>query len=110
MSKRSVLIIKDESNTFYIYRHWDGDPKTVIRDLETVVNSNKVWALPRFEADEFAAGLLATLKTSEGNYRLVNYTPELPDVGQEFVYRITAAQGRLRVACNNEIVFISRTV
>lgn len=118
MGTRAILIVKekDSNEAFHIYRHWDGYPDEkggVLSDLEKVVNSNLVWALPRYEADEFASGIIACLKQSDGNYRLLNSHPG--DIGQEFEYHISCENGVLRVDYKDEndkaqTKFIKRTV
>lgn len=108
MSTRAMLIIesptKDEApERFLVYRHWDGYPRDgehgVLPDLQKVIDSDLVWELPRFEADEFACGLIATLKTQPGGYRLASFAPNggVPDWGQDFTYRITAEGDKLKV-------------
>lgn len=72
MSTHCVITVKDEAGKFHIYRHSDGYPDNkhgVIAGLQQVINETKIWELPRFEADEFAAGIIATLKKSHGDYR-----------------------------------------
>lgn len=89
MSTRCVITVKDESSEYSIYRHHDGypdGPHGVLSDLNKVSVSGKVWKLPRFEADDFAAGILAELKTSGGGYRMSDGPQEHSDL--EYVYTV----------------------
>lgn len=67
MGTRAVITFKDDTGTYSVYQHWDGDPETIFSNLERVVNC---WGLPRFEADEFAAAYVAAHKNGAGNIRL----------------------------------------
>lgn len=74
MGTRATITIKDDASRFHLFRHWDGYPENdagVIAGLQKVIDGPKVWPLPRFEADEFAAGIIATLKSGEGDYRII---------------------------------------
>ena len=67
MSTRSTIKVKDEYNTFYIYRHHDGYPNGeygVINTLEKVFPF--AWPLPRFESGDFAAAIIAAWKGGGG--------------------------------------------
>lgn len=71
MSTRSVTTFKDNyGSTFHVYKHHDGYPTGMQEVFAGLVESGKVWELPRFEADEFAAGFVAVTKTSGGGVRL----------------------------------------
>ena len=70
MSTRCTLTIRDADNAFSIYRHSDGYPDTEHGVLEGLRAAFPLaWPLPRFEADEFAAAIVAAWKTGPGNIR-----------------------------------------
>src|SRR6185437_7889916 len=67
MSTRCVITVIDEHHSFSIYRHGDGYPNTdvgVIKTLEAAFEF--AWALPRFEADDFAAAIIRAWKMEGG--------------------------------------------
>lgn len=70
MSTRSNIIVEDDWSRIQLYRHYDGHPKVVLEDLKQVVDRRLVWPFPRFEANEFAAGIVACWKTGDGNIRI----------------------------------------
>lgn len=98
MGTRALLTFKDQYATVHVYRHWDGYPEGVLPDLQAVANSDKVWPLPRFEADEFSSGVIAALKDSPGNYRLSNGPDAHGDV--EYWYTVTGEKGGICVNWN----------
>jgi len=98
MSTRALITVKDDHDTFHIYRHSDGYPDTeygVLADLQRVVESDQVWPLPRFEADEFAAAIPAVLKERAGNYRLSTGPEAHGDI--EYWYKVYPLLGRVVV-------------
>lgn len=66
MSTRCTLTVRDRpgaNQTYSVYRHSDGYPDTehgVIHTLRAALSY--AWLLPRFEADDFAAAIIATWK------------------------------------------------
>lgn len=61
-----------------------------------MLNSEYTWELPRFEADEFAAGFVAQHKDGEGDIRLTNSHMNHEDI--EYWYLIFQAKnGQLLV-------------
>lgn len=63
MSTRATMTVFDRESSFHIYKHYDGDPKTIKSQIE----ETKVlaWSLPSFEAGEFTAALVSVMKHSE---------------------------------------------
>lgn len=60
MSTRAMYTFKDEQDTVHVYKHHDGYPEG---GLSWIANArNYAWPLPRFEADDFAAGFVAANK------------------------------------------------
>ena len=78
MSTRAVYTFTDESgDCFHVYKHHDGYPSGA---AEWIENAKSIaWALPRFEADEFAASFVAANKPDEGGVRLMP-TGKIADV------------------------------
>lgn len=76
MSTRAVYGFKASDEwraspvTFWVYVHCDGYPTGAADKFNRVLQSKNVWKLPRFEADEFAAGFVAINKTDGGGVRL----------------------------------------
>jgi len=63
MSTRCSITCKDDSGEFSLYRHSDGYPGTEHGVLETLKAAlSYAWRLPRFEAEDFAAAIVAALK------------------------------------------------
>lgn len=94
MGTRAVISFIDEDNTFHVYKHWDGDPPSILHYIECA----KVfaWELPRFEADEFAAAFIAACKSKGGgDVRLVKTYKGLGDL--EFRYEVRMHNGALEV-------------
>jgi hypothetical protein len=70
MGTRSTMLFIDQDSIVQIYRHWDGYPSSILPDLDKA--RKLAWGFPRFEADEFAAAVVATMKVGEGNVRIQN--------------------------------------
>lgn len=68
MSTRCVITVIDNDERYAVYRHSDGDPSSVLPDLEGALPL--AWALPRFEACEFAAAVVAAFKEGGGGIYL----------------------------------------
>lgn len=98
MSTRALLTFRDEHDTCWLFRHHDGYPESkdgVLHDLQLLVNSDLVWPLPRFEADEFVTGFVARFKLRAGNYRFSKGPQAHGDI--EFWYDISAQRDELVV-------------
>jgi len=76
MSTSGTFTFTDNVDSYHVYVHWDCYPTGAAEYLEATLQAGKVWELPRFEADEFSAGFVATVKNNGGNVRLVNGTIE----------------------------------
>lgn len=87
MGTRAVITFKDESGSFSVYQHWDGDPDTVLANIGKL--SGVAWELPRFEADEAAAAYVACFKTGPGNIRLLNGLRSWLKVDAQYRYMVT---------------------
>jgi hypothetical protein len=87
MGTRCCITFVDERNRkgLHVFRHWDGYPEAVIPDLVEAFVKDKTWDLPRYEADEAAAGFIATHKNRGGNYRIQRTWNESCDIEWHFV-------------------------
>jgi hypothetical protein len=81
MSTRAVITIKDKHDTFHIYQHWDGYPRCVADHIAAALDYS--WSLPRFDAADFAAAIVAANKKGAGNI----YFSKGPDHHADLDYR-----------------------
>jgi hypothetical protein len=97
MSTRCVVTVIDPEKTFHVYRHHDGYPTTLSGVLATLPAALPLaWPLPRFEAMDFAAAIVAAWKRPGGGgiYLTGSYT----DHGDlEFRYEVTQKDRILKV-------------
>ena len=71
MSTRATLSIRDGSDVFDIYRHHDGYPEGEHGVIADLVRARALsWDTPQFQAGEFAAAVVATMKTTPGSIYL----------------------------------------
>jgi hypothetical protein len=70
MGTRCVFQLQDEisAEPITISQHWDGYPEGAFKAIAAAIPIS--WGVDRFEADQFAAALLAANKTDGGNYRV----------------------------------------
>lgn len=92
MSIRSIITVSDTQNTFHIYRHYDGEPSAVVPDIACALN--RAWLLPRFEAADFGAALVSTMKRVAGDIYL-SATGESELVA--YRYEVASINGNLHV-------------
>lgn len=97
MSTRCVITVRDEHQTFSIYRHSGGYPESkhgVLEDLQCALDY--AWKLPRFEACEFAAAIVAAWKSGGGGQ--IYLTEGRDHHGDlEYHYDLTCADGFITV-------------
>ena len=68
MSTRATITVADSRDSFDIYQHHDGYPEGpfgLVRQLGMA--QRLAWDLPRFEAADFAAAIIAVLKDRGGS-------------------------------------------
>jgi len=99
MSTRSIVTIKDETDTVHIFKHYDGYPEGIADAIQNTVKSGLAWDLPRFEADEFAAAFAAANKTQGGGIRIVSKRRAFCDV--EYGYTVTQKDGELHIVATS---------
>lgn len=93
MSTRCNIIVEDGRSRIQIYRHSDGYPNSqhgVLATLEEVFEY--AWTLPRFEADDFAAAIIAAWKQPGGGNIRIDGNPEGDELLHsdiEYLYTIT---------------------
>ncbi|SRR6266550_262552 len=61
MSTRALYTVRDETAAYNVYKHCDGYPSGAAAVIRHAIDYF-AWPLPRFEADEFAAALIAAGK------------------------------------------------
>ena len=96
MSTRALYGFKDVTGTFWVYVHYDGYPEGAAEKFKKTLESGKVWPLPRFEANEFAAGFVTANKMSDGGVRLSNGPAAHGDI--EYVYIVYKVVTALHVS------------
>lgn len=87
MSTRATISVTDKHGRFDIYQHHDGYPDGpfgIVRRLSDA--RRRAWDLPRFEAADFAAAVVATLKDCGGSTYLTKRAEDHGD--REFSYRL----------------------
>jgi hypothetical protein len=93
MGTRAVYTFIDEDGRHSVYKHWDGYPAGACKFIANA--RTLAWALPRFEADEFAAAFVAANKKAAGDVRLTSGTEAHGDLA--YAYEIRCPDGRLHV-------------
>lgn len=100
MGTRALIHVKEEGKTIVtIYRHYDGSPLHLGRDILNIIGDNSISngiATQAFNGMGcFAAMLIKGLKQDIGNVYI--YKPNAKDVGEEFVYTISQIDGKIDV-------------
>lgn len=88
MGTRSLFCTIDQHDgeTYGFFKHWDGYPSNMLKMIAEAISARAVWQLPRFDPDEFAAGMAAHYKLEKkratpagqpmdcgGDVRLLNF-------------------------------------
>lgn len=95
MSTRAIYTFKDSDGSHNVYKHHDGYPSGALDAIEATARGQNVWRLPRFEADEFAAGFIAENKGGSGGVRLTKTRRAFADVA--YGYTITMKNDALHI-------------
>jgi hypothetical protein len=103
MSTRAVITFIDSDDRFSVYQHCDGYPSGMAASLIVAIDSGKCWPLPRFEADEFAAGFIAANKDHSGNYRCTTGPDRHGDL--EYIYTFDGLNVKCFEAGNTHPLF-----
>lgn len=96
MGTPAEIVVRDSRNTFAIYTHWDGAPHGEHGILNRLRGAFALaWPLPRFEANDFSAAIVASLKKRPGGTYLAvpgqmdaNYVYNVRHVGTEMGVRV----------------------
>jgi hypothetical protein len=98
MSTRAVITIRDDQpdSAFAIYRHHDGYPDTIHGVLATLPQALAfAWPLPRFEASDFAAAIVAAWKQQGGGVYMTQGRDWHGDLA--YHYDLSCAEGVISV-------------
>jgi len=97
MGTRAIYTFEDATDERHIFVHYDGYPKGAAAYFKQWLDAGVSWTIPRFEADEAAAGFVAAIKTGAGNVRIAGARFSYSDV--EFGYRLFMRGDALHVQC-----------
>lgn len=103
MSTRAIYTVLGEKreSPIHIYIHYNGYPSGASEHINNALPY--AWGLPRFEADEFAAALVAGNKFVSGSVRIFPSVPfsKLHTLACNIAYRyeITEREGVIMVTC-----------
>jgi len=87
MSTRATITVADEQSSFDIYQHHDGYPDGPFGLVRHIAMARRLaWDLPRFEAADFSAAVIAVLKDRGGSTYLTKDASEHSD--RSYHYRI----------------------
>ena len=88
MSTRATISVADDNDSFDIYQHHDGYPDGPHGLVRQIAMARRLaWNLPRFEAADFAAAIIAVLKDRGGSTYLTRDADTHGD--RDFHYRVT---------------------
>jgi len=97
MSTRCVVTFKDETQSFSVYKHYEGYPnniKFLVADAEKFA-----WELPRFKAGDFAAAFIKVAKAGRNDVSLTASAEAHGDLSYSYV--VTLTDGELYVEVKN---------
>lgn len=101
MTTRSTLTVREKKNSkeaYSVYRHHDGYPDSEHGVFATLSEALRfAWPLPRYEAMDFAAAVVAAWKDRGGGIYLTKSRDAHGDT--EFHYEIYPVDGGLAVDC-----------
>lgn len=86
MGTRAIISFTEKGEAHHVYKHFDGYPSGIIECLAAMRERGLCWNLPRYEADEMAAGFVAAAKEGQGGVRLARSRTQYSDV--EFGYKV----------------------
>lgn len=87
MSTRATITVADKQDSFDIYQHHDGYPDGPHGLVRHIAMARRLaWDLPRFEAADFAAAIIAVLKDRGGSTYLTKTADLHSD--RDFHYRV----------------------
>jgi len=87
MSTRATITVADDRESFDLYQHHDGYPDGPFGLVRHIAMARRLaWDLPRFEAADFSAAVIAVLKDRGGSTYLTKDASEHAD--RSYHYRI----------------------
>ncbi|RUS60940.1 hypothetical protein EGN72_07130 [Pseudorhodobacter sp. E13] len=87
MSTRATITVADDRESFDLYQHHDGYPEGPYGLVRHIAMARRLaWDLPRFEAADFSAAVIAVLKDRGGSTYLTKNASEHAD--RAYHYRI----------------------
>jgi hypothetical protein len=87
MSTRATITVADQHDSFDLYQHHDGYPDGPHGLVRHIAMARRLaWDLPRFEAADFAAAIIAVLKDRGGSTYLTKNADAHND--RSFHYRV----------------------
>jgi len=87
MSTRATITVADEHESFDLYQHHDGYPEGPHGLVRHIARARRLaWNLPRFEAADFSAAVIAVLKDRGGSTYLTKDAEAHTD--RSYHYRI----------------------
>lgn len=86
MGTRAIYTFKGFGEVYHVFVHYDGYPAGAADYFRQTLEGGKIWDLPRYEPDEFAAGFVASIKDKGGNVRLASKRTSYCDV--EYGYTV----------------------
>ena len=101
MATRAIYTFDDGYTQRHIYIHYDGYPSGAANYFEKWVGSGKSWPVPRFEADEAAAGFVAAVKDDPGNVRISDSRTRHCDVEFGYTVRLEGKALFIKVVSTN---------
>ena len=88
MSTRATITVADQHDSFDLYQHHDGYPDGPHGLVRHIAMARRLaWDLPRFEAADFSAAIIAVLKDRGGSTFLVKDANAHSD--RSFHYRVS---------------------
>ena len=106
MSTSANIIFKDETGEIALYKHWDGNPKAILKQLNKALKL--AWKCPRMDIADFSAGVVATMKDSEGDIYIVptGALDYFNDVEYTYLIEPDIEQGEWKVEVNELIIYL----
>ena len=98
MGTRAIYTFEDATDERHIFVHYDGYPVGAAEYFRQWLDAGVSWTIPRFEADEAAAGFVSAIKTGPGNVRIAGARFTYSDV--EFGYRVFMKGDALHIQCS----------
>jgi hypothetical protein len=86
MGTRAIYTFKGFGEVYHVFVHYDGYPAGAADYFRRTLEGGRIWGLPRYEPDEFAAGFVASIKDKGGNVRIASKRTSYCDV--EYGYTV----------------------